>query len=110
MRFDCGDSMCGHLVLWGVIRGSRRAGVPTFPLGVHSRMVRAATPNGVELDIGEVGEIEVDSVESNEMVLGGFWGDIKRANGLSFGALSAHGNVVWMTLTNGVQLDISETV
>jgi len=101
--------MCGHLVLWGVIRGSRRAGVPTFPLSVYSRMVRVATPNGVELDISEVGEIEVDSVESNEMVLGGFWGDIKRVNWLSSGPLSAHGNVVWITLTNGVQLDTGET-
>jgi hypothetical protein len=102
--------MCGHLVLCGVIRGSRRAGVPTFPLGVYSRMVRVATPNGVELDIGEVGEIEVDSVESNEMVLGGFWGDIRRANWLSSGPLSAHGNVVWIASTNGVQLDISGAV
>jgi hypothetical protein len=110
MRFDCGDSMYGYLVLWGVIRGSRRAGVPTLPLGVHSRMVRAATPNGVELDIGEVGEIEVNSVESNEMALGGFWGDIKSANWLSSGPLSAHGNVVWITLTNGVQLDTGEAV
>ena len=97
MRFDCGDSMCGYLVLWGVIRGSRRAGVPTFPLSVYSRMVRVATPNGLKLDIGE-------------MVLGGFWGDIKRANWLSSGPLSAHGNVVWIALTNGVQLDIGETV